>query len=87
MYSDNNNETIEIMNTNSFDKNFPFSNTEIRMLYANAVMLDVSKFDTHISNHFSPKVFDICNERKVSIRYALGRAYFLITGKTLQPNE
>jgi len=72
---------------NTYDNLFPFTDKEIRFLAADASTLEVSKFDTHLSNHVAHRSIDLASRGKVTLTYALGRAYFLVTGKYLQPNE
>lgn len=70
---------------NTYCSLFPFTDKEIRFLCADASALEVSKFDTHLSNHVAPKSADLAYREHLSLTYVLGRAYFLVTGKTLQP--
>ena len=83
---------MKTLKTNTMDSNFPFTDKEIRLLYANAATLEVSKDDNNLCDFVSPKVLDMIdyvNSNKlypytpITLKYALGRAYFLTTGKTL----
>lgn len=74
-------------NKNTFCKLFPYTDKEIRFLAADASSLEVSKFDTHLSYNVSPKSVNLAYREGLQLRFILGRAYFLLYGKTLQPNE
>jgi len=75
--------------TNTYDPLFPFTDKEIRFLYTDACMLEVSKDDINLSDFVAPKTLILFEERKdkgyapMTLKYILGRSFYLITGKLL----
>jgi len=74
---------------NTLDTLFPFTDKEIRFLYAEACTLEVSKHDINLSDYVSPKTLNLFEDRKdkgyapMTLKYILGRSFYLFTGKTL----
>jgi len=74
---------------NTLDTLFPFTDKEIRFLNAEASLLEVSKDDINLSDYLSVKALSLYEERKnkgqypFTLKYMLGRSYFLMNGKLL----